>query len=92
MSDDISVHRERVVRDVIARINAAPKIERNSGILADISAWSVPAIAAAALVIVASSAITLAHDRRAHDPSTIAEQLGVPAQISRSSAPLEIGR
>src|SRR5438309_16010 len=86
--DDLNARRERVVQVVLDRIRVAPAPtlgERSPMI--DVAAWSVPALAAAVVIIIVSGAAVLMTKQK--DPDTVIESLGLPRQVTQY---LETGR
>ena len=72
--------KERIIGGVMARITASPPVGRPSFVVL-IATWRLPVLAAATLVIVASSAALLSTAR--HDTETVFESLGFPAPVTQ---------
>jgi len=80
--DDLSMRRERVVALVQARIASAPPFTRTAAPWMDITAWTVPALAAAAIVIAASIAELASTPGDRATAGTVVEALGLSAPLT----------
>lgn len=81
--DDLAVRRERVVRAVLARVATAPHIGpdyRPPSI--DLAVWSVPALAAAAVIMIVSGATLLATEPHEAATGTAIEWLGLSRPVA----------
>jgi hypothetical protein len=81
MTDPLRTREARVIATVLDRIAAAPPV-RMAAPVVDLMAWWRPALAAAAVVAIAS-AVGLVRDRTPARPRTVAEALGFPAPITQ---------
>ena len=84
--DEQSARRERIVRDVLSRIASAPapaRVPRETGVFDGIVAWTRPALAAAALIMMASTLSLIWATRSGRGSERVSDALGLTSPLAR---------
>jgi hypothetical protein len=84
--DELSERRERVIRQVLTRIASAPAPvtdARLPGILDGIVSWTTPALAAAALIVAASTYALVKSTPDEGGPARVTDALGLTPRMAR---------
>ena len=82
MMDD-TASRDRVIKAVLSRIAAAPRVERAPGLLDGYVRLARPLLAAAAAIIIVSAIALATAARPTADASTVERALGLAPAIAR---------
>jgi hypothetical protein len=81
--DDLDISRERVVQAVLDRIAAAQLAAPPARPFAiDLTAWAIPALIAASIVIIASGRMLLTTAAPVRAGGTVVEWLGMPRPVA----------
>jgi hypothetical protein len=80
---ELTLRQERVVRGVLARIAAAPRVSpvARTG-STDLIAWTVPVLAAASVIMIVSGRTLLTTSREDPANRTVIEWLGLPPLVA----------